>query len=176
MHAALFVCLPRSQGRNSLQARKKVCAYLTEQGFDTHLRFSGCCDYFKVGGRWSGQLTLFRLQHEQPRQMARFWKRYDGASPRGARALFRDMFPDFRGQPPVGRSPYGRYGHPDDAQVMDGLLFKWLRGGFSEEVRLSHDLARPNVIFTDDPDDDFEWPRTVEESAKFWVVVIDYHF
>ena len=68
MHAVLYVCLPRSQARSSLQARKRVCEYLTQEGFDTLLRWSGCCDYFVGGGRWSGRLSLLRLRHEQPKQ------------------------------------------------------------------------------------------------------------
>ena len=52
MHGVLYVCLPRSEARSSLQARKKVCEYLTQEGFDTQLRWSGCGDYFGVGGRW----------------------------------------------------------------------------------------------------------------------------
>ena len=66
MHGVLYVCLPRSQARSSLQARKKVCEYLTEEGFDNQRRFSGHCDYFSVGGRYSGRLSLLRLRHEHP--------------------------------------------------------------------------------------------------------------
>jgi hypothetical protein len=51
MHAVLYVCLPRSSARTSLQARKKVCEYLTLENFNDHRRFSGHCDYFSVGGR-----------------------------------------------------------------------------------------------------------------------------
>ena len=34
MHGVLYVCLPRSQARSSLQARKKVCEYLTQENYD----------------------------------------------------------------------------------------------------------------------------------------------
>jgi carbon storage regulator CsrA len=71
MHGVLYVCLPRSQARNILQARKQVCEYLSQEGFDTELRFSGCCDYFRVGGRWSGSLTLLRLRGRQPKRLSR---------------------------------------------------------------------------------------------------------
>jgi hypothetical protein len=180
MHTLLYVCLPRSQARSSLQARKKVGQYLRDEGFDTQLRFSGKCDWFKVGGRWSGQLTLLRLQHEQPKRMDRFWHRYEGISTGDeAAALFRELFPDFRGRIPVGRSPFGHQdGYPDDAQVMDEPLFEQLKAGFSEEVTYKEN---PNVIFTtdeycQDPDGDFPWPKTAAEAARWWVVVIDYHW
>ena len=51
MHGVLYVCLPRSEARSSLQARKKVCEYLTQEGFDRQLRFAGHGDYFSVGRR-----------------------------------------------------------------------------------------------------------------------------
>jgi hypothetical protein len=158
-----------------LQARKKVCEYLTEEGFDTQRRWSGCCDYFGVGGRWSGRLSLLRLGHEQPEQMARFWERCKGTSTdEEAGALFREMFPEFRWEPPVGRERIGEYGEPDDAQIMDGPLFQQLKAGFSSDVDHSSESDEPNVICTEDAYD-FEWPRTAEEAAKLWVVVIDYH-
>ncbi len=179
MHSVLYVCLPRSEARSSLQARMRVSDYLTEEGFDTHLRFSGCCDYFKVGGRWSGWLTLLRLDHEQPKKMAQFWKRYEAIdTAEEARKLFREMFPKFRGKPPIGRESIGVYGEQDDAQIMDEPLFQQLKEGFNEEVTRD---KQPNVIFTtdcyvQDPDGDFPWPKTGKEASRFWVVVIDYHF
>src|SRR4051794_9477175 len=119
MHGILYVCLPRSEARSSLQARKKVCGFLTEEGFATQLRFSGHCDYFSVGGRWSGRLSLLRLRHEQPKPFARFWKRYTaGATGEAGEKLFRATFPGFRGRPPVDRKPPGFHGSTDDAQVM----------------------------------------------------------
>ena len=52
-----------------------------------------------------------------------------------------------------------------------------MKDGFNDEV----DTEYPNVIFTgnyypEESSSDFHWPTTVEEAAKFWVVVIDYHW
>lgn len=177
MHGVLYVCIPRSQARSSLQARKKVCEYLTEEGFDTQLRFSGHCDYFSVGGRYSGRLSLLRLRQEQPKQFDRFWKRYwmKSVSDKEAEGLFRQSFPAYRGKLPISRGSVGFDGSPDDAQVMDEPLFQQLKAGFGDGVDYSYEIAQPNVICTEDTDD-FEWPKTAEEAAKLWVVVIDYHF
>jgi hypothetical protein len=76
MHAVLFVCLRRTEARSSLQARKTVCDYLTQEGFDMDLRFAGRCDYFGVGGRYSGRLSLLRLRYQEPKVFDRFWKKY----------------------------------------------------------------------------------------------------
>jgi hypothetical protein len=183
MHALLYVCLPRSQARSSLQTRKKVCAYLTEEGFDTERRFSGHCDWFQVGGRWSGQLTLLRLQYQQPKRSEKLWDRLLAApsdeEDKEAVRLFREAFLGVRVKLPLRRSSIGDYGEPDDAQIMDEPLFEQLKMGFSEEVTHADEPAQ--VIFTTDcyvlePDGDFPWPKNGTEGAKFWVVVIDYHF
>ena len=175
MHAVLYVCLPRSEARSSLRARQKVREYLTREGFDTELRFSGRCDYFSAGGRWSGQLVLLRLRHEQPKAFGRFWRGYGKAGTReGEERRFREIFPAYRGRLPIWRE-VDPLGMPDDAQIMDESLFRQLRKGFTKEVEISESITDPKVIFTDD-DADFEWPKTSAEAAKFWVVIIDYHF
>jgi hypothetical protein len=160
-----------------LQARRKVCEYLTQEGFDTQLRFSGHCDYFSVGGRYSGRLNLLRLRQQRPKEFARFWKRYwmKSISDDDAERLFRQTFPDYRGKLPISRGSAGFEGAPDDAQVMDEALFQQLRGGFGNVVDYSFEINEPNVICTED-NDDFEWPKNGEEARKLWVVVIDYHF
>jgi hypothetical protein len=169
--------LPRSQARSSIQARRKVCEYLTQEGFDTQLRFSGRCDYFSVGGRYSGRLTLLRLRHEQPKEFARFWKRYwmKDISAEEAERLFQQTFREYRGNLPINRGSVGSEGAPDDAQMMDEALFQQLKCGFGDTVDYSYEITQPNVICTEDTDD-FQWPTTCEEAAKLWVVVIDYRF
>jgi hypothetical protein len=178
MHAVLYVCLPRTQARSSLQARKKVCEYLTQENYDdTDPPFSGGCDYdyYSVGGRWSGRLTLLRLRYEQPKQFARFWKHYiSNSTKEKAEGLFRRLFPQYRGRLPFSRQGAGYYGAPDDAQIMDESLLRQLQPGFSVEMDGSYEITEPNVIFFEELDAE-EWPKTSEEAAKFWVVVIDYH-
>lgn len=175
MHAVLYVCLPRFKVRTSLDARKKVCNYLEDQGFSQLIRFGGRCDYYGVGGRWSGRLSLLRLRHEQPKVFHRFWNRLDEmSSEEEADALFRKMFPGFRGKLPINRGSVGFEGEPDDAQIMDKPLFEQLRSGFSSDVDYSYEIDEPNVICTED-DEDFKWPNTAKKATDFWVVLIDYH-
>lgn len=178
MHTVLYVCLPRSKARSSLQARRKVCEYLTQEGFDDQRRFSGACDYFSVGGRYSGQLSLLRLRHENPRVFDRFWKQYGATSSREKVErlcrLFQETFPSYRGKLPIYREQVGSEGEPDDAQVMDEPLFRQLKSGFSHSLDYSYEIKEPNVIFTHEPDE-AGWPKSSEEASKLWVVVIDYH-
>lgn len=176
MHTVLYVCLPRVEARTSYEARRKVSHYLTAEAFDTPLRFSGRCDYFSVGGRYSGRLTLLRLRDEQPDVFRKMWKSvcsFDAIEEQSA-ALFRKAFPAYSGMLPINRGCDKRYGEPDDAQIMDKALFRQLKRGFSTSPDYSWEIDEPNVICTED-DDDFNWPRTIKEAAEFWVVVIDYH-
>lgn len=174
MHGVLFVCLPRSEARSSIQARKRVCEYLTNEGFDTQLRFSGCCDYFSIGGRYSGWLNLLRLRHDHPKEFGRFWKRMKSIDDSEAEELFRQAFPNYRGKLPFDRGSFGFEGAPDDAQMMDEPLFRQLKPGFGDSIVYSYDIAEPNVICTEE--DCFHWPKTAEEAKTLWVVVVDYHF
>lgn len=176
MHAVLYVCLPRSEARNSLQARKNVCEFLSEKGFDRPRKAFGRCDYFSVGGRASGRLSLLRLRHQQPKQFDRFWKTISADSYcENPKVLFHKTFPKYPERLPLGRPYPGFYGAPDDAQIMDEPLFKQLKRGFSEEVNYAYELKEPNVIFANASDDDFVWPKTNKQASDFWVVVIDYH-
>src|SRR5262249_18029059 len=128
------------------------------------------------GGRYSGRLSLLRLRQEQPRQFARFWRYWmKDISDEEAGRLFRENFPKFRGKLPINRGGTGFEGAADDAQIMDEPLFQQIKAGFSSVVDYSYEINEPNVIFNEDADD-FEWPKTVEEAAKWWVVVIDFHF
>jgi hypothetical protein len=159
-----------------LQARRAVCEYLNKEGFAQDLRFAGNCDYFSVGGRYSGRLNLLRLRHANPRRFARFWRRFQESADAGEdERLFRQAFPDYRGKLPFHRGSVGFEGRPDDAQVMDEPLFRQLEPGFGGIVDYSYEIAEPNVICTEDTAD-FEWPKTPEGAGKLWVVLIDYHF
>ncbi|MFO0428120.1 MAG: hypothetical protein ACK526_16260 [Planctomyces sp.] len=179
MYAVLYVCIPRSEARTSLQARRKACSYLIEEHFDQQTRFSGHCDRFSVGGRFSGRLTLLRMRSEKPRVFNRLWKELcnRGETVRETKRLeklFRESFPDYQGDFPFLRLSERMLGHSEDAQIFDEPLFRQLKSGFSDSVDYSFELDEPNVIFTDE--NAFDWPETQEEAAKFWVVVICYHF
>ena len=175
-HACLYTCLPRSAARTSLQARKKVTRYLSDEGFAPQTRFGGHCDYFSVGGHCSGYLTLLRLRDGHPRQFAKFWRLLKQCTTeKAAMSLFRKTYPAFQGESPFGRTNGSEFGCQDDAQIMDPPLFRQLKSGFSGKVTDSFHIYKPNVIFTDGPDDQDLWPKTAAEAAEFWGVVIDYH-
>ena len=150
MHFLLYVCLPVEEAKTSLQARRRVRRYLEQEHFIRGGRFCGHCDYFQVGGHYSGMLTLLRLKGQHPKEFRRFLARYRKMQTNvAAIRLFKACFSDFSGSVPVARSGIGSNGLPDDAQLLDQTLFAHLKAGFNEEVTNAIAFEKPNVIYTD---------------------------
>jgi hypothetical protein len=175
MHFLLYVCIPVEEAKTSLQARRRACQYLVQEHFVSAGRFCGHCDYFSVGGRYSGMLTLLRLRGLHPREFRLFLKQYrETKTPLAASKLFKKCFPKFDERIPVARSDVGFDGYQDDAQLMDEILFAQLKAGFDRGVTNAWAFEKPNVIFTDL--DETQWPKTAKDAAgRHWVVVIAYH-
>jgi hypothetical protein len=175
MHFLLYICLPTEEAKTSLQARRQACRYLKQEHFVSGGRFCGQCDYFSVGGRYSGMLTLLRLKHHHPREFQQFLKQYQRArKPGAALSFFKKAFPNFEGRIPINRSEVDFYGDQDDGQIMDEVLFAELKDGFDEYVTQAIAFEKPNVIFTDL--DETEWPEEAETAVgRHWVVTVEYH-
>jgi hypothetical protein len=175
MHFLLYVCLPVEEAKTSRQARRRACRYLKQEHFVRAGRFCGYCDYFSVGGCYSGMLTLLRLKGTYPIEFRQFLKQYRRTNtPLAASRLFKKCFPNFGEQIPVARLDVGFDGNQDDAQVIDKILFAQLKAGFSGYVENAIAFTKPNVILADL--DETQWPVTVEEAVgRHWVVVIAYH-
>lgn len=177
MHFLLYVCLPVEEAKTSLQARKRVFRYLNREHFVSRGRFCGQCDWFCIGGRYSGMLNMLRLKNQHPRKFKKIEKEYDAWHGFGTQVpdLFKSCFPDYEGMIPIFRDEIDEYGYPDDAQLMDEELLAELKEGFNEYVTAVFAFEKPSVIFTDLGEN--EW-NDIEGSAgpgTHWVVVIDYH-
>ena len=120
-------------------------------------------------------LNLLRLKQHHPRVFKRFLTQYqDTKEEEAAYELFKRCFPQYKGMNPLYRPKSRIYGYPDDAQIMDEVLFAALKDGFDEYVTCGIPFEKPNVIFTDL--DESEWPIDPASAVgRHWVVVIDYH-
>lgn len=174
MHFLLYVCLPVEEAKTSLKARRRVCRYLAQEHFVRAGRFCGYCDYFSVGGRYSGMLTLLRLKGQHTREFRLFLKQYRKTKASLGGKLFKKCFPNFGGRIPVGRFDVEFDGYEDDAQLMDEILFAQLKAGFNDYVTNAVAFEKPNVIFMNM--DESLWPKTVKDAVgRYWVVAIAYH-
>jgi hypothetical protein len=180
LYSGKFPYVGRQETKHAIKngchfARRRVCRYLSEEHFIHNGRFCGICDYFSVGERYSGMLSLLRLKHHNPRRFKQFLARYLAVSDaETANELFRHYFPKYEGENLIYRPNVRFHGYPDDAQIMDDVLFAELRNGFNEYVTNAIPFEKPNVIFTDLDED--EWPAAAKSGVgRHWVVLIDYH-
>jgi len=173
MHFLLYVCHPADEAKTSLQARRQVYERLVEEHFICRGRFCGHCDYFSIGGRWSGMPDLLRLKHADPPRFRDFLKKYkDIHNAKRALALFKRTYADYEGRPPICRDDPGIDGAPDDARLMDKTLLSELKRGFSEYVEYAIPWEKPNVIFTvldDSVEDQVISPREAAETDPEFV-------
>ena len=185
MHSRLIVLLDRTDGEGSEEVREATEARLIATGlvgegglFATHP-----ADWFVIGGRWSGCLTLARLD---PVTLQAFWKayerndtvcQYDGRPMEEQReealALFRRFFPDHEGDPPVWRDVHRTLGYEDDAQPLDQTLLNCLTKLKPYPIRASLDDLYHGACLVDLDDPDAA--LTPEALDKKWCVVVDFH-
>jgi len=120
-------------------------------------------------------LNMLRLKHQHPRKYKQYLTQaHVRLKGKDAYKVFKNCFPDYAGMNPFCRNNFRIHGYPDDAQIMDEVLFAELKHGFSEEVSFSLPFEKPNVIFTDLDED--EWPTdSTSGVGRHWVIVIDYH-
>ncbi len=120
-------------------------------------------------------LNMLRLKHNHPRKYKQYLtKTHVGLDAKAAYKVFKHCFPNYDGMNPVYRHNVRFHGYPDDAQIMDEVLFGALKQGFNEDISFALPFERPNVIFTDLDED--EWPADPTSGVgRHWVVVIDYH-
>lgn len=189
MHARLIVSVDREGYETSEDARRGVGDRLVAEGLvgEGGIFSSPPAEWFAIGGRWSGELTLARLEQGKVKV---FWQRFrdqklgwisgisGSKSEKLQRAkaleLFRQSFPDFEGELPVWRGAYRRdLGYEDDAQVLDEALLHFLESlkWYPEEVGLDALYEGECWVDLDDP-----WEElTSKDVGKKWVVVVDFY-
>ena len=179
MHYLMLITIAMSPGATSEDARCRAYSRLVEDASfcgDSAGRFgSPVCDWFVIGGRWSGLLqetllgdayqTAFRqafpdmasgyfparLVDERRDALNRLWRLFGGS-----------------GANPVTRSSYDELGCDDDAMLVNRRLYDhFLKPNRGKDIR------RENAG-TPFADLDHE---AVDESfiGRKWLVVVDYH-
>lgn len=179
MHQRLFVLIPKSKAKSSIEARQFVCEWLIGEGFVARGgRFSstGPADWFVIGGRWSGELTRALLDQKKLKKFRdKFEKKYgwwtggkekitEQQRLKQSKELFSNFFPKFKDIHPFWRYNYKETGYKDDAMVVTGKLFDRLE---------LNELPKNEEGVIDTEEEDIEKKSVV---GKKWIVVVDYHF
>jgi len=175
MHHLLLITLAMSPGATSLDARIRARSKLLED--DSFCgqggRFgSPLCDWFVIGGRWSGQLqrallgqTYEDALHREFPKLFRSW--CSDALVKKHRQGLNQLWRRFGGRDnhPITRSGYEELGFDDDAMLVDRALY-------------DHFL-KPYSALESDEDGKFadldNEPLDESFIGRKWLVVVDYH-
>lgn len=178
MHYMMLVTLALAEASNSEEARMQVFEALSS---DTTFCGNGgrfgipVCDWFVIGGRWSGALaeTAMGDAYRQtmtarfPELAANWWPH---ALADSHRKELDDLWQTHGG---TGASPYTRdesseYGHADDAVVLTAELYDALLSPFRGQALCGEEHGCQYLDLDDEP-------ITTEAIGHKWLVVVDYH-
>jgi hypothetical protein len=175
MHHLMLITLDMPAGATSRDARKHAYSLLQDDEsfcgeggrFGSHV-----CDWFVIGGRWSGLLAQkLAGQHYQEALRAQFPELAEVCYPADLIAKHRKglnrLWRRFGGceDHPATRSSYQELGYGDDAMLIDHARYE--------------SFLKPYI--GTDADDNFEFSdldwEPVDESfiGRKWLVVIDFH-
>lgn len=174
MHYRMLVTISRPKGANSEDARIAVHhALINDDSFcGEGGRFgSPLCDWFVIGGRWSGLLAEITIGGAFKETIRSRFPELAGPSYSQAAAerYAAELDAVWQAHGGTGRSPYTRsgydeFGDPDDAMLLTDRLYDAL---LKEHEGASVD--RPGYADLDD--------EALERSfiGRKWLVVVDYH-
>ena len=178
MHYLMLVTLTVAPAITSAQVREEVYHQLTQDDSfcGSGGRFgSAQCDWFVVGGRWSGMFaeTIIGPAHYEA-IIARFPEIAQGFYPQSLvdehRSLFDSIWREHGGQgaSPYTRSSYEELGYDDDAQPLTSQLYHTHLAQFCGESVVTNSSHCQFV----DLDGDALSPDFI---GRKWLVVVDYH-
>jgi len=175
MRSLYFVKLRKERAASSKEAIRKAHRELDQHSFCEQGRYfgSGKCDWYVVGGRWSGVLQLAQLGSSFRDALPDFLRPdnelgYAPAFVKQHDAEFQALWDKLGG---VGRHPYGRDefaddGSPDDAAAITPEVLSMFRtnSGY-EDVQ----------VFDADNREEGSVKNLMDDCLGDWLVVIDYH-
>lgn len=166
MHIRLFYLMPLSYAATAEEAR--------QYAFDHFDSESVGADWWVVGGRFSGHLTIFNPQHNAVRERINaLWETYHNTRHETVEAMKRDLqridhesetlYQTLGNGLPFERDAYQELGYADDAMVVEDWMLRY----FVEDTEGDGMTYYQHVEGTA--------PSTALVGTH-WVVVIDYHW
>ncbi len=179
MHSLMIVTLTMLPGETSAQARQRAYRLLLEdRSFcgDGGRFGSPMCDWFVIGGRWSGRLrdavigALYRdtVKQRFPEFAGNYYRASD-AKARGPEldALWREL--GGCGPSPYSRNAYADTGYDDDALRVDQAIYDRFIAEYAGHADGEEGSAAARYADLDgeEADDTF--------IGRKWIIVVDYH-
>jgi hypothetical protein len=181
MHYRFLVTCECDAAETSAAAREYVLDTLLEEGFCGEGRWGGgLCDWFVIGGRWSGELSRHSWAKEVTAQMmalerehtVQVWGTFygDGENQRIQQELAKQFQQMWDAAAPVAyvgipycRDTYQQNGHEDDAMLLTRELYDALLKEYEGQEESEHHA-------------DLEYdPVSPVMIGQKWLVVVDYH-
>jgi len=194
MHFFAYVLLPKAEATTSLEARLQVYKDLSEDAsfIGGSGRFSGpICDWFDIGGEWTGWLYPAPLREEFFRQADKLygadeleWYSYDFINHHREEldAIWHKLG-GAKANPMTRYSGGQKGGEEDDACLLDKPLAELLNIMLSATKQYRHERyvinqgesgLTPIIISLDDKEDLLLLKDFKTLIGQYWVVVIDY--
>ena len=177
MHYLMLITLTLPASYTSESARSEVYSRLMDD--DSFCgeggRFgSPLCDWFVIGGRWSGKLSETLIGNAYRKALERKFPQTVGlVSTQWVKGRRKDLDQLWRqhggiGCSPLTRESYGQFGYNDDAMLVTDALYEHLLAEYAGQARSGDDLHCHFIDLDDEP---------VDETfiGRKWLVVVDYH-
>lgn len=178
MHHMMLVTLALAEASNSEEVRMQVFEALSS---DTTFCGAGgrfgipVCDWFVIGGRWSGVLAETAMGDDYRQAMtARFPELAANWWPHALADSHRQELDDLwqrhggTGASPYTRDEFSEYGHADDAVVLTAGHYDALLRRFEGQAICGDEYDGQFLDLDDEP-------LTAEAIGRKWLVVVDYH-
>lgn len=183
MHSLAYALLPIEEADSSEEARNVVYDFLVndasfmEDSHATYRFWSPVCDYFRIGGIFSGDLTSQNILDEFYRKV----NELQGGNPSDGypfnfitenREALDKIWHDLGGKylNPLSRDSDDVFGYEDDAKIMDAEIVEKI-----EKLEQPDLLGKERILDCSDDNCYWEIEDYKELIGKTWVVVIDYH-
>jgi len=189
VHFRLLVTIDKKEAKTSKEARDTVYSKLVDDtsfvGGDSPQFFSGSvCDWFVIGGRWSGYLQkalwekkLGKEWYTEAIKVAGLPKSNFGISMKDIgnkenQSKWQELWEKYggKGKNPFGRNSYISGGEKDDAMLLTKKLYDTVLKEYEEKEE-----EEEGWIYYKDISDSFDEKPYVDMVGKKWIVVVDYH-
>jgi hypothetical protein len=177
MHCLYFVKVDKSEANTAREAMEHAALILVENQFDQLNGFwgGGKCDWFDVGGRWSGELSGLRIKgdfEEEVQKCIEREKRNGNAnddtvwstSPHAEKIQELWLSLGGENQNPWSRDGYLQEVFDDDARILTPELIEALRAKHADVEYFDFEAGEEKRISALSAGD-----------VGHWLVVIDYH-
>jgi len=176
LHAVLYVLLPKRKANTSAGARIMVSNWFIRKTRRLY------CDWFVIGGRWSGMVPVVRLPQRKVKAYTKELQQNKYYQSQGLseqqrnvkiQQCFKRYFPNFSGEAPDIRDTYQTFGYDDDAMLVDDTIYRRLvKAKFSQNM--SGALDGGLVVSTNRLKKKAATPSNIID--RYWIVPVDFHY